>query len=394
LAPLSYQWYNTLTNAIPGATSNTLVLTNVHAAADGSYTVVVTNSYNAATNSGMVTVVDIPTIITNNFTNFSLTANAQCQALMPNVTGTNYIVVGAACSGSYTVTQTPTNNALLALGANQAVITVTSGYSNAVSFTNTITVVDTTAPAILSCVPAQFVTNGNPGCQATLPDFTGLLVATDNCTASSNLNVVQLPAPGTVLSIGATTVYFYVDDGHGNTNNCPATVTIVDGVAPTFVTQPLSQTNSVGSNVTFTVSATACTALSYQWYYNTNTALLHQTNASLSFTAATTNAGSYSVAVISAGGTNLSQQAVLTVVGGQTQAPVLVSGKLLSNKTFQLTINGASNQTYRVLGSTNITIHLTNWVALTTNTFSGVQTNYTDTAATNYGARYYRVVSP
>jgi hypothetical protein len=31
---------------------------------------------------------------------------------------------------------------------------------------------------------------------------------------------------------------------------------------------------------------------------------------------------------------------------------------------------------------------------LITNTFPGAQTNYTDTAATNYGTRVYRVQSP
>jgi hypothetical protein len=252
-------------------------------------------------------------------------------------------------------------------------------------------VADTTPPSITLCVPAQSITNG-PGCSASLPDYRSLLVATDNC--STNLTVVQVPAPTGSLSVGSYGLTFYVDDGNGNTNSCSTTVTVHDGVVPSIVTQPLSQTNSVGSNVTFTVSATACTALSYQWYFNTNSALANQTNASLTVgPLASTNAGAYSVQVSSAGGSTNSQYAVLTVAA--QGPPVLISGKLLSDKTFQLTINGPANESYRVLATTNVATAMTNWVALVTNTFSGVQTNYVDTAATNYhNLRVYRLQAP
>jgi type 1 fimbria pilin len=202
---------------------------------------------------------------------------------------------------------------------------------------------------------------------------------------STNLVLTNLQsAAGGSYTVVVTNAY-----GAGTNSG---SVNVVD--FPTIVTQPLSQTNSVGSNVTFTVSATACTALSYQWYFGASL-LTNDTNASLTFTVTTNSAGSYYVQVSSGGGTTNSQTVVLTVPASQPPAPpVLVAGKTLANKTFQLTFNGASNETYQVLSSTNVTIHLTNWVVLTSGTFSGAQTNYTDTTATNYGARYYRVVSP
>jgi hypothetical protein len=170
------------------------------------------------------------------------------------------------------------------------------------------------------------------------------------------------------------------------------TVNVVDTLM--IVTQPLSQTNNAGSNVTFTVSATACTTLSYQWYFNTNTALTNQTNSTLTLlSVGLGDAGSYSVLITSAGGQTNSQAAVLTVVG-QPQPPMLLTGQVLSDQTFQLLLNGPSNETYRVLASTNVSMAMSNWVALVTNTFPGVQTNYTDTAATNYGSRVYRVQAP
>jgi hypothetical protein len=347
---------------------------------------------NSATNTRTVNVVDTtPPVITWSFTNLTLSANAQCQALMPNVTGTNYILASDACSASVSITQTPTNNAVLALGTNVVVLAVADGNGNTAYSTNAVLVADTTAPAITFCVPAQSLTNG-PGCQVALPDYTSLLLATDNC--STNLTVVQVPAPASSLSVGGYTLSFYVDDGNGNTNSCSALVTVYDGVVPTISSQPSSQTSNLGSNVTFTVSATACTALSYQWYFNTNSALANQTNSTLTIASvAATNAGSYSVLITSAGGQTNSQAAVLTVVG-QPQPPVLLTGQVLSDKTFQLTLNGPSNGTYRVLASTNVTVAMSNWVALITNTFPGVQTNYTDSAATNYRSRVYRVQSP
>jgi len=97
--------------------------------------------------------------------------------------------------------------------------------------------------------------------------------------------------------------------------------------------------------------------------------------------------------ISSAGGQTNSQAAGLTVVS-QQQPPILLSGKTLPDQTFQLTLNGPSNQTYCVLSATNAAAAMSNWVALTTNTFSGAQTNYTDTDATNYRTRVYRVQAP
>ena len=37
-------------------------------------------------------------------------------------------------------------------------------------------------------------------------------------------------------------------------------------VAPTFTTQPISQTGAIGGNMTFTVAASGTAPLAYQWY--------------------------------------------------------------------------------------------------------------------------------
>ncbi len=68
-----------------------------------------------------------------------------------------------------------------------------------------------------------------------MPDFTGGVVATDNCDPS--LTVTQSPAAGTTVGLGAHTVTLTVTDDAGNFTTCDATVTVVDTTAPVAVCQ-------------------------------------------------------------------------------------------------------------------------------------------------------------
>jgi hypothetical protein len=69
-APLSYQWWLDETNAVPGATTNVLVISNAQTTNSGSYSVVITNLLGSATSSNaIVTVTNIPPTITLQPTN-------------------------------------------------------------------------------------------------------------------------------------------------------------------------------------------------------------------------------------------------------------------------------------------------------------------------------------
>ena len=103
-------------------------------------------SGNTGSTTRTVNVVDTtPPVVSWSFTNLTLSADANCQALMPDVTGTNYIVAADACSSVLTITQTPTNNAVLALGTNEVVLAVADGNGNTAYSTNTVVVADQTA---------------------------------------------------------------------------------------------------------------------------------------------------------------------------------------------------------------------------------------------------------
>ncbi len=89
--------------------------------------------------------------------------------------------------------------------------------------------------------------------------------------------------------------------------------TIETSVPPTIITQPTNQTVLVGSNVTFSVTATGTVPLRYQWRRDA-TAIPGATNSTLILTnVQLSQAGSYSVVVSNAFGVVTSQTATLTV---------------------------------------------------------------------------------
>jgi hypothetical protein len=94
-------------------------------------------------------------------------------------------------------------------------------------------------------------------------------------------------------------------------------------MAPQIVAQPQSQTVTVNSKATFTVTAVGTPVLAYQWYFNG--AQLNAANGA-SYTiqnAAQTDQGNYSVRVSNALGSATSQAATLTVVQGISLAEAL-----------------------------------------------------------------------
>ena len=87
-------------------------------------------------------------------------------------------------------------------------------------------------------------------------------------------------------------------------------------VPPSIVTQPQDQTNVLsGGYVTFSVSASGSTPLSYQWKFNDTNTLAGATNSALTVTnLQATNAGLYSCRVTNAAGSTNSANATLTLL--------------------------------------------------------------------------------
>ncbi len=123
------------------------------------------------------------------------------------------------------------------------------------------------------------------------------------------------------------------------------------GTATSISAQPQSRTVETGNPATFAVTASSSLALSYQWYKD-GVALPGATGASLSLAATTAaNAGTYTVAIVSATGTVTSAGATLVVTGAPTIGAQPVGTGVAAGASAQLAVvasgNGLSYEWYR-----------------------------------------------
>ncbi|TSA40957.1 MAG: hypothetical protein D4R57_01235 [Verrucomicrobiales bacterium] len=118
---------------------------------------------------------------------------------------------------------------------------------------------------------------------------------------------------------------------------------------PAITAQPVSQTNGVGANVTFSVTATGTAPLAYQWrFFGTN--LPGATVNSYSLTnIQSTNAGDYTVVITNIAGSITSSVATLTVTTSPTistnpQSQTVTVG---GNATFTVGAGGSAPLSYQ-----------------------------------------------
>jgi hypothetical protein len=152
------------------------------------------------------------------------------------------------CSGVVSLSTNSTVNPN-AVGVYTIEYIASDAAGNSATNTRQVYVVDTTAPVITQCAPAQTVTAAYNGLAA-LSDLTLLVSATDACSIS--VTIAQQPPAGTDIPLGTNTVVFYVDDGNGNTNTCTSTVAVnaESLVAPTLLSAKMMTDGSF--RLTFT----------------------------------------------------------------------------------------------------------------------------------------------
>ena len=130
------------------------------------------------------------------------------------------------------------------------------------------------------------------------------------------------------------------------------TITVI--VAPpdlpaTIATPPSDQVVTEGGSATFSVVAAGSSPISYQWYYNTNTAIPKATNATLTLNpVALNNAGTYSVWVTNKFGGTLSPSARLTVNPKVVVPPFSLGTPVKNLDQIQFTFPGVANAAYTV----------------------------------------------
>lgn len=155
------------------------------------------------------------------------------------------------------------------IGTSSITLSVTDGHGNTATCSATVTVVDAFAPAVV-CKNATV--NLNAAGSASLTPSTIFQSGSDNCGVVNQVSVT--PSTFNCSNIGANTVTLTVNDGHGNTATCNATVTV--NQYPFSVSLPACQT------VYFGYAPAACTTInssvsggtapfSYSWNNNATT---------------------------------------------------------------------------------------------------------------------------
>jgi hypothetical protein len=376
--PLNYQWSLDGT-PVSNATNNIFSITNLHLP-NHIVGVTITNySPINVTSNAVLTIQDTiaPAITLNGNNPLFLELGGAFND--PGATATDVCAgaVGVIASGAVN-----TNS----VGTNTLTYTANDGNGNTNTATRTVIVRDTTPPTILWSF-TNLTLAANTNCSAPMPGVTGTnyILATD---LSGALAISQTPTNNSILQIGTNTVVITVADASGNTAFSTNAIFVQDETPPMIFSQPQSQTNTAGTTANFSVAATACTPLTYQWFFN-SAVLTNATNSALAIVSADpTNAGNYFATASASGGATTSAVVTLTVI----VIPPTVSG-LAANPdgSFNLTLTGTPGYTYALEVTTDLSSP-TNWLPVATNTLgtNGVW-QFSDAQATNFQQRFYRI---
>jgi gliding motility-associated-like protein len=248
---LSYQWYRNTTAATTGG----VLLSGANSASysplntvvgTAYYYVVVSGTCGTATSnvSGSILVTDVtlPTVVTQNRTIY---LNASGQAAITAAQIDNGSTDNCSIA-TRTLNQTAFN--CNNVGANTVTLTVTDVSGNIRTGNATVTVVDSIKPTV---VTQNITVNLNASGQASITAAQINNGSSDNCgIASVTLNQTAF----TCANTGANTVTLTVIDVNGNVKTKTATVTVVDNILPTVVTQNVIRYLNASGQATVTAN--------------------------------------------------------------------------------------------------------------------------------------------
>ena len=204
-------------------------------------TLTVTDTHgNAASATAKVTVVDnlAPSVITKPIS-VNLDANGVASI------STSLVDNGSSDNCGLMLTLDKTTFSCADLGPNTVLLTGTDPIGNSTSTPATVTVVDNTAPTVITQNITLELDEDGFGSIAPNQIDNG---STDNCSLTLTLDIMDF----TVANLGANTVILTGTDQSGNVTTAPAIVTIVDVDAPTILTQDVTIYVDASGNASIT----------------------------------------------------------------------------------------------------------------------------------------------
>jgi pectate lyase len=324
-APLSYQWKFNSAN-ISGATSSSYTIASAQTNNAGSYTVTVTNVAGSVTSSAATLTVNsspvAPTITTQPASQSVTAGSSVTFSVVASGTAPlryqwkfNSANISGATNTSYTIASVQTNN------AGSYTVTVTNVAGSVTSSAATLTVNSSpVAPTITTQPASQTVTAGSSVTFSVVASGTAPLSYQwkfNSANISGATSASYTISSAQTNNAGSYTVT--VSNSAGSVTSSAATLTVNTApVAPTILAQPVSQTVTAGSSVTFTVVVSGTAPISYQWKFN-GANISGATSSSYTIASAqTNNAGSYTVTVSNSAGSVTSSAATLTVNSGSS----------------------------------------------------------------------------
>lgn len=188
------------------------------------------------------------------------------------------------------------------VGTTTITWTVPDIHGNSTVITQTITVSDTQAPVVFT-QPVTLTLDASGTASVTAAQVNNQ--STDNCgIASVQLNKTAF----TCADLGNNTVTLTVTDIHGNTSSAEAVITVVDQIAPTVITKPVT----VYLNAAGTASVTATQVNNGS---NDNCSIASMTVTPAVFSCANIGNNTVTLTVTDASGNSSSAPATVTVAG-------------------------------------------------------------------------------
>ncbi len=140
----------------------------------------------------------------------------------------NAVFVSDNCGSYQPLVQSPAPGAILS-GNTLITMSTQDAFGNVGSCSFPLFITDTIPPKFADCLNDQTLSAGN-GCQLTVPDYTGLITAVDNCDPAPMIS--QNPDPGTFIS-QSSDITITLMDASGNTSKCVFRLNVQDATPPT-----------------------------------------------------------------------------------------------------------------------------------------------------------------